>query len=737
MNKICKSQNDKWRDMYNIAVQYYEKHGNLEVPDGYVTEEGQKLGTWIQTQRRCYINGKLLPERKILLEKIEMRFKPKWSAVPWDIAYAKVYEYYEQHHNIKIPKEYSLQVGYQLDTWLLRQEHAYANGDLPEERKELLEKLGMSFDIAKTDAKKVKWEEAYQKAKEYYEKYGDLEVPYDYRTSDGYLLNPWVSKQRMLYKKGLLPFERIKLLGDIGMRFTLKYNTKPWDEAYELAKEYYEINGHLKIPQLYRTSDGYFLGGWVSAQKKAYRYGKLSEERRILLEKIGISFERKKMLYTWEMMYEKAKDYYNTFHNLNIPKSYVTEDGYALGSWLYLQKINYNNNTLPTDKAELLTALGMNFTIQKKSISWEDMYEKAKEYYEKYGNLLVKRNYVTEDGLPLGVWINTQRYFHTTNRLIPERTKLLEDIGMRFDIRRIIMNWDDAYLKVKEYYKKFGNLDRIWDGQTDEELLLKKWIINQQIYYSRGNLSHERVILLSEVGVSFDTKRNYISWDEMYEIACKYYATNGNSDIPLNYRTEDDHPLGSWLACQKRLYRNNLLDERKTNLLRDINVVFDLQNENITWEQAYLYAKRYYEEYGNLKVLCTYTTKEGYLLGNWIIKQRQLYKAHKLEKDRELLLSKIGMIWGIGKNQENVNSLCLQYGININDLKRNISYHELVVKIEYLLQNDLPLYIDGKICDIFNMSNINMQVKYGISTQELVENYYIEEQAKVRKLEHE
>ena len=41
-----------WNTMYEEAKKYYAEHGNLNVPDKYVTKEGHKLYTWLMQQRR-------------------------------------------------------------------------------------------------------------------------------------------------------------------------------------------------------------------------------------------------------------------------------------------------------------------------------------------------------------------------------------------------------------------------------------------------------------------------------------------------------------------------------------------------------------------------------------------------------------------------------------------------------------------------------------------------------------
>ena len=74
------------------------------------------------------------------------------------------------------------------------------------------------------------WEEMYEYAKKYYEAYGDLEIPQNFKTNDGVTYNPtgkinlgqWIATQR---QRCLSESERGKLLLQIRMRFnTLKDN---------------------------------------------------------------------------------------------------------------------------------------------------------------------------------------------------------------------------------------------------------------------------------------------------------------------------------------------------------------------------------------------------------------------------------------------------------------------------------------------------------------------------------
>ena len=65
-----------------------------------------------------------------------------------------------------------------------------------------------------------------------------------------------------------------------------------------------------------------------------------------------------------------------------------------------------------------------------------------------------------------------------------------------------------------------------------------------------------------------------------------------------------------------------------------------------------VYAEEYYAEYGNLRVPCNYTTKDGVKLGNWISLQRRKYTGKvtdciPLTNEQIRQLEDIGMEWNL------------------------------------------------------------------------------------------
>ena len=65
---------------------------------------------------------------------------------------------------------------------------------------------------------------------------------------------------------------------------------------------------------------------------------------------------------------------------------------------------------------------------------------------------------------------------------------------------------------------------------------------------------------------------------------------------------------------------------------------------------------------------------------------------------------------------------CSKYNIPYYGVE-SIPYNELYAKTMYLLYNNIPPVVNNKLHPIYNMSNTNMQVNYGISLEELIEKY--------------
>ena len=760
-----------WEEMYGYAKIYYEHYNDLEVPqkfrtnDGYTYEKDGKigLGNWISKQRQVTSQES---EKGYLLTKIGMRFENKNSTLSWKEMYEYAKIYYEHYNNLEVPQKFRTNDGYtyeeygkiRLGQWVKSQRQVTSQES---EKGYLLTKIGMRFGNKNST---LSWKEMYGYAKIYYEYHNDLEVPYKFRTNDGYTyeedgkirLGNWICSQRQVTSQ---ESEKGYLLTKIGMRFGNKNSTLSWKEMYGYAKIYYEHYNDLEVPQKFRTNDGYTyeedgkirLGQWISSQRQKVPQ---ESDQGHLLTKIGMRFETKKIsTLSWEEMYEYAKIYYEHYNDLEVSQKFRTNDGYTyeedgkirLGQWIRSQR---QVTSKESEKGYLLTEIGMRFGSKNSTLGWKEMYEYAKIYYEHYNDLEVPRKFRTNDGytyeedgkIRLGNWISSQR-----QRLSQQskRGHLLSEIGMRFENKNSTLSWKEMYEYAKIYYEHYNNLEVPFkfmtnDGYTPQEegkIRLGQWISSQR---RKVPPESEQGHLLTEIGMRFETKRNTLSWEETYEYAKIYYEHYNNLEVPQKFRTNDGYTyeedgkigLGNWISSQRRVTSK---ESEKGYLLTKIGMCFETKNSTLSWEEMYEYAKIYYEHYNDLEVPARFRTNDGYTyeengkirLGLWIINQRQNIpqKSEKIQA-----LDEIKMNWSPRIQKEEVNNLCIDNEINIELNKTVISHisaKELKSKTTYLRANGIELTNeDGKLHEIFSMSSPDMKEKYGISLPEMIRDFY-------------
>lgn len=281
------------------------------------------------------------------------------------------------------------------------------------------------------------WDLWYGEACAYYLKYGDLKVPKRYVTETGLQLGVWIQTQRAIYSgigKGELSSERVEALNAIGMVWGDLLEAT-WNEAWELAREYYEANGNLLVPESCEVN-GIDLGKWVAYQRKRRKEGKLSAGRVTRLEEIGMIWNVTDA--KWEMHYQQAKAYFEKYGNLNVPGAYRTEDGFLLGMWLAGQRKARSEKTLTPMQVRQLDEIGMVWSKTFDS-QWQSAYALAEAYYRQNGNLNIPYAYCTPDGYKLGRWLARQKSAkrapgkNSNCVMTPERIAKLEKIGVMWD----------------------------------------------------------------------------------------------------------------------------------------------------------------------------------------------------------------------------------------------------------------------------------------------------------------
>ena len=421
-----------WAQNYALLAQYHREHGNILMPNGYVTKDGIRLGSWLNSLRHKYRrpeDGSSLSEDQIRqLNELGMVWNPYEQR--WNDAYSHAEAFYRSNTSLEVPATYKCEDGFALGKWISHQRDNYFAGKLSPERTEKLNALNMVWE------KPDPWEEKYNLAEAYFRSNHNLRIPPDYK-ANGVWLAKWLNEQRQIFvgnRPGKhLSEEQIQKLNDIGMEWenrTKLHQKNTWDEQYEEARYFFEQNGHLNIPGDYRTSSGKLLKSWVMNQRSARGKAKLSDTQKKLLEEIGFHWG----VDPWEHGYEHARRYYLEHGRLDIPNTYACEDGYKLGKWLANQRANLKSSDpcrhVSPEQKKRLDEIGMIWSISQ--TAWEEGYKHAAAYLKNLNGSAWKTNYVSPDGYKTGAWLRGQVRSYQKGRLSTDKKKLLERSGVQF-----------------------------------------------------------------------------------------------------------------------------------------------------------------------------------------------------------------------------------------------------------------------------------------------------------------
>lgn len=293
------------------------------------------------------------------------------------------------------------------------------------------------------------WPLKYKEAVKFYEKNGHLRVPNTY-TQNGINLGRWIQIQRQLYKKNKITYDRVVLLNKIGMVWnldrSLKYNLK-WALVYKEVLKYYEENGNIEIPSNYNINvngEEVQLSKWIDVQRSMFLQGKLSLDKKEMLDKVGMVWKIRNR-YSWDKMFSLALDYYSLNGNLFIPKNYqviVNGETVNLGTWITNQRRNYKAGVLAPLRISKLEEIGMvweDVKVASNNKRWLIMYKEALRYLEENGNLIVPSDYVVtidDEVYLLNSWIRQQKSHLLNGALVGKRKELMEGLVNLLDNRR-------------------------------------------------------------------------------------------------------------------------------------------------------------------------------------------------------------------------------------------------------------------------------------------------------------
>jgi len=415
------------------------------------------------------------------------------STPAWEEFFGAAQQYHQEHDNLRITNTHVTESGLALGAWLGKQRALRRAGRLLPDRERRLDSLGIVWDPVEAHR-----QEALASARAFAAREGHLRVPRGHREG-GFPLATFIQNVRQ-GEIELSEVEREQFCS-LGLTWESRHD-EFWDSMIQAARKYLDREGDLLVPARHVEPGNppLNLGNWIALTRS--KRNDLPAERRNQLDDLGMVWSVSD--YEWSRRFDALKKFHQENGDLEIPVGYTADiDGEQidLHSWITSLRGHYNDNELKPERAAQLEELGMIWN--KHDHAWEVMLRAASNYYEKYGNLLVPSDYVTDGNPPrnLGNWVRQQR----RATLSFERRSRLDEIGMIWDVSKY--HWERHFEAAQEYFKEHGDLRVPYSfratTQEGKELPLGKWVSMQRSKYKKGKLSVKEVEELTHIGMEW------------------------------------------------------------------------------------------------------------------------------------------------------------------------------------------------------------------------------------------
>jgi len=328
----------QWEDGFAYLAQYITTHGNARVPLRFKSDDGYRIGQWVQVQRTR--RSDMPVDRVKRLDALGFTWDGRDLETKWEKGFFHLEKYVKETGSARVPNAFTTEDDFKLGRWVSVQRNT--RNRLSVERTARLDSLKFVWN-----EQGVKWDESFGFLEQYVVEHGDARVPGGFMCEDGFNLGEWVSGQRK--SRNTLSPERTERLEELG--FVWDVLQAKWDGGFDALSEYVAEHGHARVPSTYKAQDGFKLGEWVGTQRRTR--STLSPERTERLEKLGFVWDV--LQAKWDEGFDALAAYVKEHGDAQVPNTFKNQDGFNLGEWVNTQR-RYRS-TLSAERTARLDAL--------------------------------------------------------------------------------------------------------------------------------------------------------------------------------------------------------------------------------------------------------------------------------------------------------------------------------------------------------------------------------------------
>ncbi|MBF0584215.1 MAG: Helicase associated domain protein, partial [Magnetococcales bacterium] len=305
------------------------------------------------------------------------------------------------------------------------------------------------------------------------------------------------------------------------------------------------------------------------------------------------------------------------------------EQDATITEWVEQQRRAYRKESLRPDRVWRLEQLG--FVWDLKKAAWDAQFATLQRYHQQYGHVQVPPRWPVDP--VLADWVQLQRREYLRGRLEADAQARLESIGFVWDPEQAA--WDEMFGHFQAFQEQQGHgvVPEHWPSQP----ALAEWAKQQRATLAKGNLTAQRVELLSGLGFCWDLEQ--ARWEEQFADFLQFKQQHGHGNIPEVW--PENPALAFWAKEQRKERGRGKLAVERQVLLDELGFCWDL--EAAYWEEQLEALTRFQAEQGHCLVPPSWP--DNPLLADWVSKQRRDWRAGRLAAERIVRLDDLGFVW--------------------------------------------------------------------------------------------
>jgi superfamily II DNA or RNA helicase len=246
-----------------------------------------------------------------------------------------------------------------------------------------------------------------------------------------------------------------------------------------------------------------------------------------------------------------------------------------LGIFTSNTKKNIKNNTISEERLEKINNIYLmkKWILENKDIKKIEFVNFDKNVEEVYNYSIIHKKLPPQNYQNIGIFVKYTKENIKNNKLSDKKLEKIKKIFpfnewilQNMDIKKKVFDWDEMFEKLSI---KIKDIDIFDIHLLDDDIILKKWVENQDSLYINNKLSDDRKIKFisnEKIKLYVERKRRIITkydfniYSEKFD---KYYnITTSKNKLPSkNTKNIEDKDLSNWFELYRKKFKDGKLSK--------------------------------------------------------------------------------------------------------------------------------------------------------------------------------